>query len=85
MSFSIIVDSASDIELDEAQQMGVTLLPMEITFGDEVYRDGYDLTHREFFEKLIECSDVPKTSQISEYVFDEAIKKSWKSRTRLLL
>ena len=75
MSFSIIVDSASDIELDEAQQMGVTLLPMEITFGDEIYRDGYDLTHREFFEKLIECSDIPKTSQISEYVFDEAIKK----------
>ena len=36
MSFSIIVDSASDIELDEAQQMGVTLLPMEITFGDEI-------------------------------------------------
>ena len=45
MSFSIIVDSASDIELDEAQQMGVTLLPMEITFGDEIYRDGYDLTN----------------------------------------
>ena len=38
MSFSIIVDSASDIELDEAQQMGVTLLPMEITFGDDIPR-----------------------------------------------
>lgn len=75
MSIKIIVDSASDIEPSEALEMGVELLPMGITFGEETYRDGFDLSHREFFEKLIECSEIPKTSQITEYAFDEKLKE----------
>ena len=76
MNIKLIVDSASDMVPEEAEAMGVKLLPMEITFEDGTYKDGFELTHRQFFEKLIECGDIPKTSQISEYVFDEAIKEA---------
>lgn len=75
MNIKIIVDSASDIEPAEAEAMGVEFIPMEITFGAETYRDGLDLSHREFFEKLIESSEIPKTSQITEYAFDEKLKE----------
>lgn len=67
----ILVDSASDIELAEAKQLGVELAPIQVRFGEEEYYDGVDINHRQFFEKLIESDELPKTSQINEYRFDD--------------
>ena len=75
----ILVDSASDIEEHEAQAMGITMLPVEVRFGDETYLDGVDLSHRRFFEKLIESNELPKTSQINEYRWSEAFQKLTKN------
>lgn len=67
----ILIDSASDIDLSEARELGIEMIPMTIQFGDETYQDGIDLGHKEFFEKLIENNDFPKTSQINEYSFTQ--------------
>lgn len=71
----ILVDSSSDIEEAEAKDMGIDLIPMEIRFGEQTFFDGVNLSHREFFERLIECNDFPKTSQINEYRFSETFEK----------
>lgn len=71
----LVIDSASDIDEKEANEIGVTLVPMEVRFGDEEYLDGVNLSHRQFFEKLIESAELPKTSQINEYRFDECFGK----------
>ncbi len=71
----IIVDSASDVEQDEADELGISLIPMKVRFGDEEYSDGINLTHKEFFEKLIESAEVPQTSQINEYSWEEKFKE----------
>lgn len=71
----IIVDSASDVEQNEAEQLGVALIPMKVRFGDEEFSDGINLTHKEFFEKLIESADIPQTSQINEYAWEESFEK----------
>lgn len=71
----LIIDSASDIDAAEAAQLGVVLLPMEIRIGDEEYLDGVNLSHRQFFEKLIEADELPKTSQINPYRFTELYEK----------
>lgn len=70
-----IVDSASDIELREAEELGVTLIPLHIRFGDEEFEDGVTLSHREFFEKLVESAELPQTSQINEFAWEEAFGK----------
>lgn len=67
----ILVDSASDVDLKEAEGAGVYLIPISVRFGDEEYQDGINLTHREFFEKLIESDELPQTSQINEAAFAE--------------
>ena len=67
----ILVDSASDVDLQEAEGAGVYLIPISVRFGDEEYQDGINLTHREFFEKLIESDELPQTSQINEAAFAE--------------
>ncbi len=67
----LLVDSSTDIDGAEAEALGITLLPIQLRFGDEEYLDGINLSHREFFEKLIESNEIPKTSQITAYRFEE--------------
>lgn len=67
----ILVDSSSDIEQDEAERLGVTLMPIQIRFGDEEFLDGVNITHTQFFEKLIESAELPQTSQINEFRWAE--------------
>lgn len=75
----IITDTASDMELNEAKKLGVTVLPMQITFGEEVYKDRYELEVETFYEKLIKSDELPKTSQINPYQFDEVFSEIEKS------
>ncbi len=74
MAIKILVDSASDIDAAEADFLGIKMIPMVITFGNEQFMDGIDLTHRQFFEKLIETDVIPLTSQINQYRFNEAFQ-----------
>ncbi len=69
-----LIDSASDISEKEATEMGVTFLPMIVNFGDEEYYDGITLMPHEFYNKLAESKDLPKTSQITPYRFSEAFQ-----------
>lgn len=71
----VLIDSASDIDQDEAKKKGIAMIPMEVQFGEELYLDGVNLSHKEFFEKLIASSDLPKTSQINEYRWNEEFEK----------
>ena len=49
----ILTDSAADFEQEEADKLNLSFLPIMIRFGEEEYADGVNLSHREFFEKLI--------------------------------
>lgn len=75
MAIKIMIDSASDISMTEAEKLGVTMIPMVITFNDEDYYDGVDLLPLEFYEKLIESDVLPKTGQVTPYRFEEAMTK----------
>ncbi len=70
----ILVDSAADLELAEAEELGITLAPILVRFGKDEFMDGVNITHREFFEKLIESGELPQTSQINEFRFAEYFK-----------
>ncbi len=71
----IIIDSASDISESEAKSKGAVLVSMEINIDGKQYLDGVDLTPPQFFEKLVECTDLPTTSQINEYRWNEVFEK----------
>lgn len=80
----ILIDSASDIDLQEARELGIEMIPLQIQFGDEEYFDGVNLSHKEFFEKLIECNEIPKTSQINEYRFAEKFEEMTKNGDEII-
>lgn len=54
----------------------VTILPLHIRFGDDEYADGVTISHREFYEKLIECDTLPTTSLVSPAVFEDAYEQA---------
>ena len=48
MSVKLIIDSASDISKEEANKLGITMLPMEVRFGEDSYLDGETLMPKQF-------------------------------------
>ncbi len=68
----IVTDSASDIS--QNNPYGITVLPMSIRFCDTEYKDGVDLSPKEFYEKLIESDELPSTSLVSPAAFEDAFK-----------
>ena len=72
MSVHFVIDSASDILPQEAKQLGITVLPLTVTFGQHSFRDSVDMTHREFYEKLSSTKDMPTTSQLPPADFGDS-------------
>lgn len=88
MSVRIIIDSASDLTKEQADALGLDFLPLKTIFGEEEYLDGINLSHRQFYEKLIEGDCLPTTSQISPHDFEqiyEDVKKKGDSAVVITL
>ena len=75
MAIKFLIDSSSDINEKEAKELGVTMLPMFIGFGEEEYYDGVTLLPDQFYEKLVNSSVHPKTSQVNAFRFEEAFQE----------
>lgn len=74
MNVRIVIDSTADISAQVRERCAV--VPMSIFFGDTEYIDGVTITHREFYEKLVESDVVPTTSQASPDVFAQVYQKA---------
>lgn len=75
MGVHFLIDSASDILPEEAAQLGITCIPMQVTFGDAVYRDGVTLSHKEFYNELAQSNTLPATSQINPAIYEDYFAK----------
>ena len=75
MVVRVVTDSTADIPKEVAQELGITVVPLSVHFGEEVYQDGVDLFADEFFHKLQNSPTLPTTSQPSggsfAQVYDE--------------
>lgn len=74
MKTRIIIDSG--VDLVPACQELCTVVPLRVCFGDTEYRDGIDIDHQTFYEKLIESDTLPTTSQASPDAFEQAFRQT---------
>lgn len=70
----IVTDSTADLSPDQQRAAGITVVPLNVHFGDEVFRDRVDLSGQQFFRKLKAASQLPRTSQPSVGVFEEVFR-----------
>ncbi|MBA7672684.1 Protein DegV [subsurface metagenome] len=75
MTVKIVTDSVADLPPEAAKELGITIVPLHVRFGEEVYRDGIDLTVDEFYSKLAHSKILPVTSVPSPGDFAEAYGK----------
>ncbi len=71
MTVKIVTDSVADLSSDVVKEFGITVVPLSVCFGTEVYRDGIDLTAEEFYDKLEHSKTLPITSVPSPAAFAE--------------
>lgn len=74
MSVRIVIDSTTDIA--EECKGKFTVVPITICFGEEEYVDGVTITHKGFYEKLIESDVMPVTSQPTPAAFEAVYEKA---------
>lgn len=71
----IITDSLSDFTPDFAKECGIDLMALNINFGEETFLSGYEITNEQFYEKLVEHKELPTTSAVNPYAFEEKFKE----------
>ncbi|WP_026527556.1 DegV family protein [Butyrivibrio sp. VCD2006] len=76
MSLRIITDSATDISQKQADELGITVLPLKVRFGEEEFLDGVTMPYNKFYERLVESDELPKTSQIPPFEYGEEFGKA---------
>ena len=74
MPVKVVTDSTSDLPGDLAQSLGITVVPLNVHFGTQEFKDGVDLSAEEFFRRLIAEPELPKTSQPSVGDFASAYR-----------
>jgi DegV family protein with EDD domain len=63
LAIKVVTDSGSDISLEVAKGLGITVVPVYIYFGDKAYKDGVDIGPDELYKKLVEGPIYPATTQ----------------------
>jgi len=77
-------DSTSDLTPNIAGELGITVVPLNVHFGSETYRDGVDLTTEDFYRRLSQCKTLPTTSAPAPGTFAEVYDKLAKQTNEIL-
>lgn len=75
-NIAIITDTTACIPQDKVKEYGIELVPIELIFGDKVYRDGIDITPAEFYAMLRQADKLPTTSGSLPGAYLEAYRRA---------
>jgi DegV family protein with EDD domain len=84
MTVRIITDSMADVPEDLAKKLNITVIPVNVLFGTETFRDGVDLTSEQFYAKLVASKTLPTTAVPSLGVFIANYEKVAKEADEIL-
>ena len=69
---AIVTDSVADLPPQIAEEFGITVVPLVVRFGTDLYRDSLDLSPDQFYEKLRTTKVLPTTSVPPPAAFADA-------------
>lgn len=70
----LVVDSSSDLPIEIIEKYNVVVVPLYVIIDGHEYKDGIDITPKEFYQKLAESDQIPTTSQVTPDRFESAFK-----------
>ena len=72
---AIVTDSTADLPEDVAKRDDIRIVPLNVHFGTDTFRDKVDLTVDEFLERLTASTELPTTSQAPPPVFENLFRE----------
>jgi DegV family protein with EDD domain len=69
---AVVTDSTADLPRDLAEELGIRVVPLSVTFGTETFISGVTIDHAGFYERLGGSTQLPTTSQPTPAWFEEA-------------
>ena len=80
MTVKIITDSSAGVPESTARELDITVVPVPVCFGEDIYLDGIDMTTEQFYQRLVENKTHPTTSVPAPVTFartyDEVAEKA---------
>ena len=71
----IMTDTCCDLTKETIEELGIKVLPFELSLGGETFRETFDKSAQEVYELMAKTDEIPKHSQISPVAFEEAYKE----------
>ncbi|MCM3713154.1 DegV family protein [Halalkalibacter oceani] len=82
---TIVTDSTADIPQELAEELNITVVPLNVIFSEEeTYQDGVDLSAEQFYNKVGQLQVIPSTSQPTPYQFEEVYRSLLEDNTDIL-
>jgi len=75
MGVKIVTDSSADLPAQLVEELGITVVPLYVRFGNEVYRDQIGISADEFYQRLEHDPVHPSTTQPSPQDFVNVYQK----------
>jgi len=75
MAVKIVTDSSADLPAQLAQELGITVVPLYVRFGEEVYRERVEISEEEFYQRLLHGPTHPVTIQPNPQDFANVYQK----------
>jgi DegV family protein with EDD domain len=85
MTVKIVTDTLSDIPDDVARELGITFIPLTVSFGHESFLDRVEITAEEFYRRLVRETVLPTTTQPAPAAFANAYNKLAKETKEILV
>lgn len=60
---AVVTDSTSDLTPEQQERYGITVVPLNVHFGQDTYQDGVTITADEFIDRMVQADRLPTTSQ----------------------
>ncbi len=75
MKIKLVCDSLCDIPDEISEKDYIEIVPLTVIFNDREYIEGVDIKKKEFYKKVKEIKQIPKTSQATYMEFKEVFDK----------
>lgn len=75
MTIAVVTDSTSDLPPDLAATHGIRVVPLNVRFGVDEYKDGVDMKAEEFYRRLQSSSELPTTSAPAPTLFADTYRE----------
>jgi DegV family protein with EDD domain len=81
----IVTDSTSDVPEEEAQGLGIHVVPAVLVIGNDTFQDGQELSRSDFYRRMPTFSQPASTAAPSPVVFQETYSRLFEEGVERIL